>query len=169
MEIVERNQHYTVDDGRNDTLSDESSVEWGDDNTPLRLIRIHHEQDYATYRLEGHMDDNSTYATVEFRGERAGDRARLYLACYLEADGFRPAEDAAHFPSIEIINLPRHFIAAYLFAATSNSLSWVAHTMFPNVEDDREFEQNRKTVYSYISRVRCDYPDLMGEVERGEE
>lgn len=138
--------------GANQSLVDSESVVWTDDNGPLRLVRLDRGDQPPAYRIDGHPDDNATYASVSFESDDAEHRARLYLAVLLEA-AHRPPDDPAHFVPTPLLTAPRRYHSAFLTAATTNSTLWVARTL--NVD--------RETVYAHISRVRSDYPEIFDE------
>lgn len=156
MRVAERYQRRTDIGGGNDSLASSEHIVWTDSGgAPLRLVEVR--DTYPPHvRLEGHMDDNATYSTLVFTSDDAERRARLYLACYSEADGFeRPTEDPAHSVPVELLNLPRRYHAAYLVGATTNSAEWVAWRLSPRDDDVSE-----SSVYSYCSRVRSEHPEV---------
>lgn len=157
MRIEERRVSYGDGfTGSTGSVNEHETHLWGESDGPLRLMRVATEPDAAPrVVLDGHADDNATWARVSWTGVDAEGRARLYLAAYLEADTFRPAEDPAHFPARPVLTLPRRYQAAYLFGSTSNSAEWVAHALSAG---GRSIKVD--TVYSYLSRVRDEYPGV---------
>lgn len=99
------------------------------------------------------MDDAATYSTLSFTSDDAERRARLYLACYLESDGFeRPPADPAHAVPVELLTLPRRYQAAFLVGATNNSGAWKLSRGDEGLD--------AATVYSYCSQVRAEHPEV---------
>lgn len=150
MDILERKQQ-----GGDplDELPEGHAVKWvHPEYDRLRLVADYSEPDRpAAWRLEGHADDAATYAVVEWTGPDAERKARLYLACYLEAGGFeRPPADVAHFVPLAALELPTRYVSALLLSGTNNTPTWVA----------RRRGLDRDTVYAHISRVRADRPGV---------
>ena len=136
----------------NESLVDGETVEWSYADLPLRLVRIDRHAEPPAYRIDGHPDDAGQYASLRFTSDDARRRARLYLAVLLEAP-HRPPTDPAHMVPRELLTTPRRYHSAFLTGATTNSASWVAHTLDIDTE----------TVYSHLSRVRSDYPEIFDQ------
>ena len=156
MRVVDRRQPRTEIGGPNESLASNETIIWSDPGgAALRLVEVR-DTIPPNVPLEGHADDAATYSTLSFTSDDAERRARLYLAAYIEADGFeRPPEDAAHHIPVELLTLPRRYHAAYLVGATNNSAEWVAWRLSP-----RDSDVSESSVYSYCSRVRSEHPEV---------
>lgn len=156
MRVADRHRMRNEIGGENESLAADENIIWSDPGgAALRLVEIR-DTIPPRVRLEGHMDDNTTFSSLLFDSDDAERRARLYLACYIEANGIeRPPEDPAHTVPVELLNLPRRYHAAYLVGATTNSAEWVAWRLSPRDDDVSE-----SSVYSYCSRVRSEHPEV---------
>lgn len=156
MQVVDRKRGRPETGAGNESLDSNEHIIWySDDHDPLRLVEVR-DGIPPSVRLEGHMDDAATYSTLWFTSDDAERRARLYLACYLEADGFeRPPDDPAHQVPVELLTMPRRYHAAYLIGATTASAQWAALRLSGDGEDLDE-----GTIYSYCSRVRSEHPEV---------
>lgn len=127
--------YYTSMPTAQTTLDANESIEEAYPND-IRVIRVERENEPPLYRFEAPLFEE----TMEWEDK---NRATLYAAVYVVADGFREEKTGKRGIPIEVHKAGQEAVISYLTTQPGMSIKWAS----------RMFDLERQRIYEYRSRI----------------